>query len=160
MTESGSDRWPELLRLHRHDLLNGLQLVSGYLQLNKPERALQSVDRMARWLRTISWIQAVADSAAVDGWFKASHIAPHVLLHERPHDVAYTSELDDALSHAWRWLEEMAALYGISEMRLTVVGKTNKGQSGIEMMVETGEEEPSWWSSRPDLVLIQWTWNR
>ena len=29
----------ELLRLQRHDFLNHLQVIHGYLQLNKPEKA-------------------------------------------------------------------------------------------------------------------------
>lgn len=160
MTEHGSDSWSALLRLHRHDLLNGLQLVTGYLQLNKPERALRSVDRMAAWLRSISWIHAVTEDTAYDGWFKVSHTAPHVLLQERPSDLTYTRTIDESLSSAWQWLEEICALHGIMEMGLVVVGKTMLGQPGANVIVENDEEVPEWWDSRPQLERIEWTWNR
>ncbi len=157
MAGTADDGWLQMLRMHRHDMLNGLQLVSGYLQLDKPERALQSLERMANWLRTVSWIQAATESTEWTAWFQASHVTPHVLLRNRPEVTALSQQQDMSLAAAWRWLEEIAALHGILEIGLDAVGKTEENGSIIELTVDAGETVADWWSERPGLATIKWS---
>jgi hypothetical protein len=44
-------------RKHRHDVMNSLQLVKSYTQIQKPEAALRWLDHLAEWLQMISRCQ-------------------------------------------------------------------------------------------------------
>lgn len=48
------DALVDMFRHHRHDVLNELQLVRAYLQMDKPDKALSIVDRAATWLQSLS----------------------------------------------------------------------------------------------------------
>ena len=50
---------PELaaFRLHRHDVLNDLQLIRAYIQMGRPEQALGAVDHLADWLASLGIVQ-------------------------------------------------------------------------------------------------------
>lgn len=44
----------ESFRRHRHDVLNALQLVRGYVQMGQTDKAIGVVDRTAAWLQSLS----------------------------------------------------------------------------------------------------------
>ncbi|MCL6516165.1 Spo0B domain-containing protein [Alicyclobacillus sp.] len=45
------------LRAHRHEVMNALQVVKGYLQLNRGDRALRALDRLADRMSDYSRLQ-------------------------------------------------------------------------------------------------------
>jgi hypothetical protein len=74
-------KWLESLRRHRHDVLNGLQLVKAYLQLGKSDQALGALDRLADWLQSIARIQAKGHAPEL---VRAAMECPHVRVQGLP----------------------------------------------------------------------------
>ena len=48
----------EALRTHRHDVLNALQLIRAYIQLQRPDAAVKVIDRTATWLQSFALWQS------------------------------------------------------------------------------------------------------
>ncbi|MFX4302660.1 Spo0B domain-containing protein [Alicyclobacillus tolerans] len=44
-------------RGHRHEVLNKLQLIRAYMQMNRLESALEHIDQLSIWLRSLSELQ-------------------------------------------------------------------------------------------------------
>lgn len=51
-----------LLRKQRHDFMNDLQVISGYLQMKRPEGALEYIDKLAKQNIIISEIYKLQDN--------------------------------------------------------------------------------------------------
>lgn len=137
----------EAFRRHRHDVMNGLQLVKAYMQLNRPGDAMEALNRLADWLSSLSAIQAsITGLQACVLWAAAE--CPHVwltsLLGSPPSDVA-AEELSDCL----RWLDEQANAQGIRVMRVQLqTGQTRAEDpisDGLVVHVEKTKETTAWW---------------
>ncbi|MDD4767873.1 MAG: Spo0B domain-containing protein [Desulfotomaculaceae bacterium] len=58
----------EVIQVQRHDFLNHLQVVSGYLQLNKPDRMREYIDKIIADMRVMSqtaWLEIPEVTAAL-----------------------------------------------------------------------------------------------
>lgn len=51
-----------LIRKQRHDFMNNLQVISGYLQMRRPEDALEYIDRLSKENEIISEIYRLEDN--------------------------------------------------------------------------------------------------
>ena len=51
-----------LLRKQRHDFMNDLQVIYGYLQMMRPQGALEYIDRLSKENETISEIYRLQDN--------------------------------------------------------------------------------------------------
>ncbi|ACV58826.1 Spo0B domain-containing protein [Alicyclobacillus acidocaldarius] len=98
----------EAFRRHRHDVLNQLQIVRALIQMNRADRAIAAIDRLAEWLQSLGRVQqAVLPSAELMVWTLAS--CPHVvvadiLVEEAPGDdsveqwTSFLTELEERLA--------------------------------------------------------------
>ncbi|WP_062308743.1 Spo0B domain-containing protein [Alicyclobacillus sendaiensis] len=69
----------EAFRRHRHDVLNELQIIRALIQMNRSERAMAAIDRLAEWLQSLGRVQqAVFSSAEPLVWVLAG--CPHVVV--------------------------------------------------------------------------------
>lgn len=57
------DSFVKELRKERHDFMNDIQIIYGYLQLNKKDEALKYINKMSKDNRNISKIYALGDQA-------------------------------------------------------------------------------------------------
>lgn len=79
-------------RAHRHDVLNELQLIRAYLQMERPAQAVAVVDRLSTWLQSLTTWQINAGTFGEQLMWTAA-VCPHVLLesfacHKEPDDKA------------------------------------------------------------------------
>ncbi|KPV43237.1 Spo0B domain-containing protein [Alicyclobacillus ferrooxydans] len=105
MTESS---WTAF-QLHRHDLQNYMQLVKAYLQLGKPEKALDAANQCAGWLTSLSRLQSQLSEDAGGArllWTAAtcSHLRVSLLNFSPVLDVS-------PLCEGIAWLEQQAAVH-------------------------------------------------
>lgn len=71
----------EEFRQHRHDVLNQLQIVRALIQMNRAERAIAVIDRLAEWLQSLGRVQqALVPGAEPLVWTLAR--CPHVVVDE------------------------------------------------------------------------------
>lgn len=56
------ENYISLLRKQRHDFMNDLQVIYGYLQIKKPQDALEYIDRLSKENQIISEIYRLQDS--------------------------------------------------------------------------------------------------
>lgn len=56
------ENYISLLRKQRHDFMNDLQVIYGYLQMKKPQGALEYIDRLSKENETISEIYRLQDN--------------------------------------------------------------------------------------------------
>jgi hypothetical protein len=147
-------------RKHRHDVLNGLQLVKAYMQLNKPVEAMDALDRLSNWLRSLSVIQAQCmDSNLL--WAAAQ--CPHICVEDvqlSPLTGPFLKEVMECLV----WLDACANEQGVRRMsvRLGETGASyalNQGQvRKISVQLDATEETMAWWNNRPtgDFGVHKW----
>ncbi|GCD09136.1 Spo0B domain-containing protein [Clostridium tagluense] len=55
------EKYISLLRKQRHDFMNDLQVIYGYLQIKRPQGALEYIDRLSKQNETISEIYKLQD---------------------------------------------------------------------------------------------------
>lgn len=113
----------EAIRMHRHDVLNHLQLVKGYLQLHRPDRALDSLNRLVEWLASLSTLQ----SQCVESFAKVLWTAlacSHLRVEVHPETTSLPATLQNALSDALIWLEQATVVHNME--KLTVVLTVNE----------------------------------
>jgi hypothetical protein len=118
-------KWLESLRRHRHDVLNGLQLVKAYLQLGKAEQSLSAVNRLADWLQSISGIQSRGHAPEL---VRTAMECPHVRVRNLPEPAFLT------LSQ----VKELCRLFAQAEQ---FASEQNQPQLDIE--VQLGQPEQS-----------------
>lgn len=99
MTNPETESIAEQFRQHRHDVLNELQLVRGYIQMGQTERALTIVDRAARWLQSLAMWQSNTGELGEQLMWVAS-ICPHLVVQRVELDVPLTDAETSMLS-AW-----------------------------------------------------------
>jgi hypothetical protein len=114
-------KWLESLRRHRHDVLNGLQLVKAYLQLGKSDQALGALDRLAEWLQSIARIQA---KGHVPELVRAAMECPHVRVQSLPEPDGLAPSQVAELCQLLTLSEQFAVQYNQSMLAIRV-------QSGV-----------------------------
>jgi hypothetical protein len=144
-----SDDLISAFRHHRHDVLNGLQLIRGYVQLNRPDDAIRTIDRLAQWIQSLSVVQSLADGHSP--WFSAACQSPHVRLTQcsLPH---MERPEDDLLAEIWAWLEEQMTMHQIHEILVRIGPGTvhlSEAPMRCSVQVELMASPPvlSWWNS-------------
>lgn len=151
----------EAFHRHRHDVMNGLQLVKAYLQLHKPVEAMAAVDRLALWLHSLSELQAHLHEENLNLLWTAAQ-CPRVLIHSL--DVL---DLSDAvqleLSACLLWLEEQANEQGIHVMKIQLLGRQSLHgcTDEVEVLVHivATEETAAWWHNITDDGTNLHTWS-
>ncbi|MDQ0188328.1 Spo0B domain-containing protein [Alicyclobacillus cycloheptanicus] len=119
----GSPRGEEAaaaFRVHRHDVLNYLQLVRAYIQMNRPERALEAVTELTLWLQSLSAAQSAFETIAPPLLWTAAACS-HVRLGRAEAAVRWTPVLCELVSSVWRWADEAAAAAGLRGAVLDLV---------------------------------------
>lgn len=106
-------------RRHRHDVMNGLQVVRGYIQLNRPSDAIDAVDRLAAWLKSLTSIQQLV--GAYGGWLSVASETPQVIVDYVSDAVEYTHNHDTQLTAVWHWLDGQCARAGVKVMVVRVL---------------------------------------
>lgn len=96
----------DAFRLHRHDVQNALQLVRGYIQLNRPNNAIEVVDGLSAWLHSLTLISNLGPSASP--WISQAAQCPHVVLTDLAGDSA-DQETYEMVADSWSWLNEACA---------------------------------------------------
>jgi hypothetical protein len=100
-------KWLESLRRHRHDVLNGLQLVKAYLQLGKADQSLSALNRLADWIQSISGIQSKGHAPEL---VRTAMECPHVRVRTLPEPAfltpAQVEEVCRLLAHSEQFAEE------------------------------------------------------
>lgn len=107
----------DVFRRHRHDVLNELQLVRGYLQMGQSDKAVAVIDRTAAWIQSLSRWQI---NGAVNGeqWMWGASICPNITLAEIDCSVPENLAIDsDALT---RWLLDTQAQLAVDGARTTI----------------------------------------
>ena len=56
------ENYISLLRKQRHDFMNDLQVIYGYLQIKRPQGAIEYIDRLSKQNETISEIYKLQDN--------------------------------------------------------------------------------------------------
>lgn len=56
------ENYISLLRIQRHDFMNDLQVIYGYLQIEKPQGALQYIDKLSKQNQIIGEIYKLQDN--------------------------------------------------------------------------------------------------
>lgn len=150
----------DAFRKHRHDVMNGLQLVKAYMQLNKPVEAMSALDRLANWLRSLSVIQAQSmDSNLL--WAAAQ--CPHLCI-EGVQLSALTAPLLQELVACLGCLDACANEQGIRRMsiRLGEIEDSVDANQGmvrkISVEIDETEETMAWWNNKPsgDIGVHNW----
>lgn len=135
-------------RGHRHDVLNGMQVVRGYIQLGRTQEAISAIDRLTTWLRSLTLIQSLA--ATNYRWLTAASHCPHVILSECFCNETLPDETDCLLADVWSWLNEEMSLIGIREL-ITVVNvppnppSTNGDELAFWVDIQADSHVAAWW---------------
>lgn len=125
MAQDVETQWLEVYRKHRHDILNGLQLVQGYLQLQRYDAALESVGKLTKWLHSLSLLQSRLD-AGDEELFRVGAVSPHVLLRSLTKGRQLDPSEVAVLAKWWLWLDELAAENGELDVGLEVVAMSDE----------------------------------
>ncbi|WAH38975.1 Spo0B domain-containing protein [Alicyclobacillus dauci] len=103
-------------RRHRHDVLNELQLVRGYLQMNQPEKAVRVVDRTAEWLQSLTRWQVSLDGVGEELMWVAC-MCPNVVLNA----IKATEVPSPQILHSMkRWLSDVQVFLAEHGLRLHI----------------------------------------
>lgn len=122
---------------HRHDMLNHLQLVKGYQQLNRPDRAVAAVDACAKWLVSLSVLQTQVP-AVFDALLWAASACPHLVVraHRLDGDAAAGAGIHAAqAATALFWLESAVVEHNIEEF--TVIIQPSADCQTLELHVQS-----------------------
>ncbi|MFB5191115.1 Spo0B domain-containing protein [Alicyclobacillus fastidiosus] len=127
-------------RRHRHDVLNELQLIRGYLQLGQMERALGVVDRTAGWLQSLTnWQTSSASVGERLMWEAAT--CPNLLLRQIRFAGEPGAELLTQFAAWLHGLNDGAAQQGIHlEISVTLTEETVRASGhSRQPFVEDGD---------------------
>lgn len=118
MSEDETDGPLSAFRHHRHDVVNFLQVMRAYTQLGKVEQALESLDLLAEWLKSLSVLQnSITSENANLVWHAAT--CPHVLLGSAP-NLSLGPERTE-LMEIWSWLNASAEELGVRAFYIEIV---------------------------------------
>ena len=101
----------DILRVQRHDFMNHLQVISGLLQLNHPERALEYTYEVAEELKKASVISQISSAEIALAILRADLNAHRlgVCL-----NCNVSSTLDRGFQHSWALAEVIGELLEIA----------------------------------------------
>lgn len=101
----------DILRLQRHDFMNHLQVISGLLQLKKPERAHEYINEVAENFKKASSISRINSAEITMAVLRAELIA-----HRRGVSLncSISSNLDGGFCHSWALAEVISELLEIA----------------------------------------------
>lgn len=118
---SESAQMASLFRQHRHDVLNELQLVRGYVQLGYLDKAMNVMDRAAVWLQSLTKWQQVFENGHENVLFSAA-VCPNILLADFQ---AITAPTDLMALELIEWLQ-------MTQETLAILGE----HVGVRMVVD------------------------
>lgn len=97
-------------RHHRHDVVNALQVIRAYIQLGRSDKAIQSVDELAAWMRSLAvWQECVKAEDEELVWNAA--VCPNLQLVSAPR-LRLSDTQRREVKAAWLWLNEFAQAKG------------------------------------------------
>ncbi len=132
--------WPEVFRRHRHDVLNGLQLVQGYLQLGKPERALTALQEVSQWLLGVSLVQTRMKDGDHPFLFAVA-TCPSLTVVCCDHLFPMDDRLCQELTSVWYKLEDALAASNIHRLHIHVQGDATESAFSTRVWLKV-EEAP------------------
>ncbi|TDY43370.1 sensor kinase SpoOB-type protein [Alicyclobacillus sacchari] len=142
-------------RTHRHDVLNELQLIRAYLQMERPAQAVAVVDRLSTWLQSLTTWQISAGAFGEQLMWTAA-VCPHVLLD------SFTCQIppvDDVVEQFCRWLKMWNDELSIRGQRGRLCVTVD--QSGFRIMCsdeEVVKRIDEWTGAYPDLDFVVNRW--
>ncbi len=134
----------EAFRRHRHDVMNSLQLVKAYIQMEKPDKALHAVNDLANWLQSLSLVQMHSTepqllwTAAQCPRVRFAHVAEDILLRK-----GESAELCRLLEK----LESLAAQCGQATATLSITSPVDRCHPPLHITVSLGEELRDSWNN-------------
>lgn len=132
------DAMEQVLRAHRHDVMNHLQVCKGYLQLGKADRAMEALNRCAEWLQALSrWQEMVGDGDPQ--LLYAAYMAPHLQVDCEPanSDVRVSEQgSTEGLVRAIQSAETCAAEHG-KMLHLTI----GYQMSGYQIVIANSQDQ-------------------
>lgn len=141
------DNWElTAFRHHRHDVMNFLQVVRAYVQLGRTEGAIEAVDRLAEWLKSLSlWQSKVQQEDACLVWHAAT--CPQVWLTEAPR-VCLNDLQRDQLRAIWSRLNTLAQSLGIRAFQVRWEEVVKEGTDTLQVLsIEALAPVPENWKS-------------
>lgn len=120
------------LRVHRHEILNGLQLVRAYIQLERPERALSAISDLSQWLQSLSLAQSAFEADAPELLWLAAECS-RVRIATVEDGVHWTESAVTLLADFWRWLHEQAGAVGAGPFRLEIRGGEAVNRASVRL---------------------------
>ncbi|MCL6548749.1 MAG: Spo0B domain-containing protein [Alicyclobacillus sp.] len=154
---AGEEHSLQAFRIHRHDVLNGLQLIRGYIQLDRPAQAIASIDRLTAWLHSLGvWHAQVEQCGAHLLWTAAR--CPYVHLTEVIRPPAWTDALRAGTAEVWSWLNDVASRHGSAGLAIRLSGEPRAdvavpaaaGRERVRLELVQGEEVRGWWHTVTD----------
>jgi len=138
----------DFFRIHRHDVLNHLQLVQAYIQLQRLDEAMLSVSALAGWLNSISLWQQIDVLAQI--MVPVAAVTSHVHLkehHRLPHVLGVWNE---ELPNAWKWLDDWIKTQQIKYVNVIITGSVIDSSETpiICMLIEATERIKVAWQGR------------
>ncbi|WP_035461986.1 Spo0B domain-containing protein [Alicyclobacillus macrosporangiidus] len=110
------------LRAHRHEVMNALQVVKGYLQLKRIDRAQRALDRLSDRLADLSRLQGAVASEEADILWCAIALG-RVRIQRWPTGICRTVVQVRAVCALLQALESCAAACGFDEVRVSAGGE-------------------------------------
>jgi hypothetical protein len=134
VSEEKDATWLSSFQKHRHDVLNSLQLVQGYLQLDKTNAALTSLHKLSRWLHSLSLLQSrLPESAAA--LFQIAITCPHVIVEEWSGSAAMDADSIWSLRVLWQRLEDVATELNVTQVTLNIAANSSERHVPIQIKV-------------------------
>lgn len=127
-------------RIHRHDVLNSLQLVRAYIQLDRVDRALSAVTDLSAWLQSLSLAQAVFAESAESLLWTASACS-RARLAEVVDAPRWTPTLRRDVGQVWITVNDQVALIGADAVKLRLRG-TGETAPAILVRIEVAAGKP------------------
>lgn len=101
----------DILRIQRHDFMNHLQVISGLLQLKKPDRALEYINEVAEKLKKVSVISRISSAEIAMAVLRAD-VAAHRL--GIPLNCNISSKIGGGFHHNWAVAELIGEMMEIA----------------------------------------------
>ncbi|WP_198849777.1 Spo0B domain-containing protein [Alicyclobacillus sp. SO9] len=134
MSEEKDASWLKSFQKHRHDVLNSLQLVQGYLQLERTGAALTSLHKLSRWLHSLSLLQSHLPESAVT-LFQVAMTCPHVIVEEWCGSTAIDADSIWSMRVLWQRLEDVATELDVAQVMLKIAANSSERHVPIQIRV-------------------------
>lgn len=135
-------------RHHRHDVMNSLQMIRAYTQLGRMEQAIETVDRLADWLKSLSlWQNSTELEESTLVWHAAT--CPQVKLTSIPSKIRLTPVMGEELMDIWTHLNTAAQELGIRgfEVQLNESGADPLDSPLLKLSVKPELPAPENWKT-------------